>query len=111
MINQHELYERHADLCRTLASPKRLEILDSLRDGERSVSEISELTGMTLANASQHLTLMRRKGVVSARREGATVYYRIANPKMLEACAIIREVLLEQFRADAHLAEFIESRG
>lgn len=105
-----QLYRLHAELCRTLANPKRLQILECLAAGERSVGEIAAATGMSLVNVSQHLALMRAKGVVTGRREGTTVYYRIANPKMIEACALVREVLMEQFRDGARLAEMAEAR-
>ncbi len=91
-----QIFHRHADLCQTLASPIRLEILSVLRDGEKRVSELTELTQLNQANVSQHLSLLRSKGIVVARRDGTNIYYRIANPKIIRACDLIREVLIEQ---------------
>ena len=99
------LYELHAGICQTLANPKRLEILNLLRDGERSVGDLAEHMGLSPSNVSQHLTLLRHKGVITARREGLVVYYRIANQKIIRACDLMREVLLEQLAAGAVLAE------
>ena len=99
------LYELHAGICQTLANPKRLEILNLLRDGERSVSDLAERMGLSPSNVSQHLTLLRQKGVVTARRDGLAVYYRIANRKIIRACDLMREVLLEQLAAGGELAE------
>ncbi len=91
-----QIYQRHAELCHTLANPTRLEILSLLRDGEKRVNDLVEQTGLSQANISQHLALMRSKGLLVARREGTSIYYRIANPKIIRACELIREVLVEQ---------------
>jgi ArsR family transcriptional regulator len=98
------LLQRHAELCQTLASPVRLEILSLLRDGERRVSELAERTGLNQANISQHLTILRNKGIVTTRREGTNAYYSIANPKIIQACDLIREVLAEQASEHAEIA-------
>jgi ArsR family transcriptional regulator len=90
------IYELHADVCKTLANSKRIEILNLLRSGEKSVSRLLEETGLLKANLSQHLSLMRQRGMVKARKEGLSVYYRIANPKIVRACDLMREVLFEQ---------------
>lgn len=90
------LFELHAELCKTLADSKRLQILYLLGEGEKSVSELVELAGLRQANLSQHLAILRQKGVVSSRRDGKTIFYRIAFPKMVKACNLIRDVLLEQ---------------
>lgn len=92
----HGLFELHAELCKTLSDPKRLKILYALGNNEKSVSELAKLTGMRQANLSQHLAILRQKGVVSNRKSGTTVFYKITFPKMVKACNLIREVLLEQ---------------
>lgn len=91
------IYKLHAELCKTLANPTRLKILSLLRDGEKSVSELTAVTGVRQATISQHLAVLRQRGVVSTRKDGANIFYKIANPKMVEACDIIREVLFEQW--------------
>ena len=88
-----DFYCLHSDLCKTLASEKRQRILGALRHDELPVSRIAETTGMTQANTSQHLTLLRSKGVVRARREGKRVYYAITDPRIVEAFDLITEVL------------------
>ena len=93
---EHKIYRIHAELCKTLANPIRLEILNLLRGGERSVNELTVLTGCAQATVSQHLAVLRQRGVVSTRKEGINVYYEIANPKIIQACDIIRAVLFEQ---------------
>ncbi|MEW6404317.1 MAG: metalloregulator ArsR/SmtB family transcription factor [Chloroflexota bacterium] len=98
-----QLFQRHADLCQTLANPIRLELLSHLRDGEKRVNELAELTQLNQANVSQHLSIMRSKGLVTTRREGTNIYYRITNPKIIRACDLIREVLIEQAAEHAEL--------
>jgi len=85
----------HSDLCKTLANDKRQMILAGLRDGERSVNDLAEATGIAQANLSQHLATMRTHGVVLTRREGTRVFYRIANPKLIQAFDLITEVMQE----------------
>ena len=104
MVNTR-LYELHASVCQTLSNPKRLEIIDRLRGGELSVTGLAEVTGIRQVNLSQHLALMREKGIVIARRERANVYYRLSNPKITQACDLMRQVLLERLEAAGELAE------
>ena len=99
-----QLYELHASICQTLANPKRLEVIDRLRDGEQSVTELAEAMKISQANLSQHLAVMRQKGIVATRREGLNVYYRLSNPKIIKACDLMRQVLLEHLEAGAELA-------
>jgi len=90
------IYELHAEACKTLANAKRIEIINLLRSGEKSVSWMLEKTGFLKANLSQHLSVMRQHGIVKARKEGLNVFYRLANPKIVKACDLMREVLFEQ---------------
>jgi len=93
---ENKLFDMHAELCKTLSDPKRLKILYLLGNKEKSVSEIVKLSGFRQANVSQHLAVLRQKGVVSTKRKGKLVLYRIAFPKMVKACNLIRKVLMEQ---------------
>jgi len=85
-----------ADICKIFANDKRLEIINLLKDQEMSNSELMQKTGLPKVNISQHMNVLKSKGVVSARREGIQIYYRIANPKIIQACTLMKEVLLEQ---------------
>ncbi len=93
-----KIYELHADLCKIFSNAKRLEIINSLDNKEMSAGELIEKIGLSKANLSQHMGVLRSKGVILTRREGVSIYYRIANPKIVQACHLIREVLLEQFQ-------------
>ena len=100
-----EFFCMHSDLCKTLANEKRQMILGALRDAELSVGELCERTGIPQANLSQHLATMRSRGVLNTRREGAHVYYRIANPKLLQAFDLITEVMQESMDAKSRTAD------
>ena len=90
--------ELHAEICKTLGSPVRIEILDSLRNGEKTVGQLSEELKLRQANVSQHLAVLRQRQVVTTRREGTSTYYSVSNPKIIYACKLMREVLLEQLK-------------
>ena len=91
------LYEMQAQLCKTLANPKRLEILDILkRDGEITVNALAQLLEIPKANTSQHLAVLRQAGVVNTRRDGINVYYSLRSKRISEACALTRQILVER---------------
>ncbi|MBI2267067.1 MAG: winged helix-turn-helix transcriptional regulator [Armatimonadetes bacterium] len=104
-------YELHAEVCKTLANPLRLQIVDILREGELSVQEIARQTGANLANVSQHLGLMKQNRIVVSRKEGTSIYYRLANPKVLHAFDVMREVLFEQLEKDGALISGFHLHG
>lgn len=100
-----EIFELQAEICKTMANPKRLEIISALEEGELSAGDLVERLGITKANVSQHLAVLRQRRVVAARRVGVHIYYRINNPKILEACALMRAVLMEQIEETNRLAK------
>ncbi|HEX9912916.1 MAG TPA: metalloregulator ArsR/SmtB family transcription factor, partial [candidate division Zixibacteria bacterium] len=104
---EKEIYELHASICQTLSNPKRLEILNLLREKEVPVSQLIKITGLPKANLSQHLAILRQKKIVLARREGVNIYYRIANPKVIKACDLMREVLYEQLSKEQKLTRIL----
>lgn len=99
-MKQERLFELHAEVCKTLSNPVRLRIINELRDGEMTVRALAKKLGVRQAHLSQHLSVLRHRGVVSARKDGVNVYYSIANPKIIKACNLIREVLLEHLQKD-----------
>lgn len=98
-----QVYELHAEMCKVLSHAKRLQIVNTLRESEMTVSELVEKTGITMANLSQHLSMMRSRRILATRRVGNSIYYHLANPKMLKAFDTLREVLFEQIEADGTL--------
>lgn len=83
---------RAATIGRALADPKRLCVLESLADGELSVSDLSGRVGCQVPNMSQHLAVLRSAGLVTSRRDGNTIYYRLADPRVLEAYRLIQTI-------------------
>ncbi len=104
-MDEKQLYKHHAEFCKVLANPKRLEIMFLLGQEELCVEEITEKMHIRVANVSQHLSIMRKKGIVNTRREGKNIYYRIANKKIIQACSIMREVMIENMKKDLKLLE------
>ena len=88
-----ELYSLHAEMCKVFSNPIRLEILNLLRGKEMSVTELIQKTKLSQANISQHLGIMKSKGIVESNRKGKNIYYKLTNPKIVKAFDIIREVL------------------
>ena len=103
-MTNREIYKLHASICHTLANPKRLEIIDKLRARELSVTALAESLEISQSNLSQHLALMRQRGILTTRREGLNVFYALSNPKIIQACELMRQVLLEYLEAGTELA-------
>src|SRR3989338_4534677 len=103
-VMKQDLYELHAEMCRVFTAPKRLEILNLLREGELSVGELAKRTQIRQANLSQHLSILREKGIVRTRRSGVIIHYSLANPKIIKAFDIMRELLLERLAQATALA-------
>lgn len=92
ILSQELLRERAATIARALSDAKRLCVVERLADGERSVSDLSRDVGCQVPNMSQHLTVLRSAGIVASRREGSTVFYRLADPQVLEIYRILQQV-------------------
>jgi ArsR family transcriptional regulator, virulence genes transcriptional regulator len=105
-----DVFELHANLCRTLSNPTRLKILALLGKQEMSVGEMAETIGVPLPNLSQHLAALRSHDLVLTRRQGQTVYYSLGDVRIIEACAMIRAVLLDQMRMRGEVAQEIDPR-
>jgi ArsR family transcriptional regulator len=100
-----EIFRMQAKVCKTMASPVRMEIIYALKDGEKTVTELVEATGLAKSNISQHLAVLKNADMVRARREGVNIYYSITNPKIIEACRLMREVLMEQLSEKQRLMD------
>ena len=104
----HELYRCHADMCKVFSHPTRLETLNALREAEMSVGDLAGRLKVTIGNLSQHLNMMKQRRVLVSRKDGNVVYYRLANPKMLRAFDLIREILLEEMQRQSVLVRHAE---
>ena len=89
---QEAAQQRSAVLARALADPKRLCVLECLGEGEFSVRDLSDRVGCHVPNMSQHLAVLRNPGLVLTRRDGNVIYYRLADPRILEACRLLQSI-------------------
>ena len=103
MEDQINIY--HSEMCKVFSHPKRLELINVLREREMRVGDLSEKLGLASANLSQHLAMMKERRILISRKEGNVVYYRIANPRILEAFDLLRAIMFEQIRQDAALIQ------
>ena len=93
---EDELYRIQAEFCKGLSHPKRLQIISVLKDGEKSVNELSELTGIPQANLSQHLAVLRQLGILAKRREGLNIYYNLTDERIVQACEIVKAAIRQR---------------
>jgi DNA-binding transcriptional ArsR family regulator len=92
VIAPDALRDRSAAVAKALADAKRLCVVERLAEGERSVSDLSRDVGCQVPNMSQHLAVLRSAGIVARRREGNTVFYRLADPHVLEVYRLLQQV-------------------
>ena len=86
-------YRLHAEICKVLTDPKRLMLIDLLRPGTRSVGQLATDAGLSLANTSQHLAVLRHAGLVDTRRVGTAIHYRLSEPELVQACDLIERIV------------------
>ena len=104
-----QLQELHARICKAIADPKRLMIINELRDRELSVGDLCEALGLSQSNASQHLAILRERGIVNSQRVGTNVYYSLRSPKVLMAVDLLREFLADDLAEQGRLSGVIGS--
>jgi len=90
------IFKLQADICKIFSNEKRLEIINLIKDKEMSNRDIMRETGLSKVSMTQHMNVLKSKGVIVSRREGQQLFYSIANPKIIQACTLMREVLVEQ---------------
>src|SRR5688572_18714968 len=100
------LYGTFAGVARALASPRRIELVELLAQAERPVEWLAEATGMSLANTSQHLQVLRGARLVETRKDGSYVYYRLASAAVFAAFDALRAVAAER---DAEVERLVRS--
>ncbi|TXL71488.1 metalloregulator ArsR/SmtB family transcription factor [Vineibacter terrae] len=105
------LYDSFAAVAQALAHGHRLELLEHAAQGERSVEDLAAAAGLSFANASQHLLLLRRAGLVRSRKDGKRVLYSLGGPDVLDAVAAVRRIA-EQSVADARdvISRYFQAR-
>ncbi|MFU0437774.1 ArsR/SmtB family transcription factor [Streptomyces sp. BG2AG] len=97
------LYRLKAEFFKTLGHPVRIRVLELLSEREHAVSEMLAEVGVEAAHLSQQLAVLRRAGLVTARREGSAVYYTLSNPEVAELLRVARTILTEVLTGQAEL--------
>ena len=106
-MSDKRIYELHADVCKALGHPLRIEVIDLLQNEELNFTDILEVTGGSKSNLSQHLSIMTKKGILTVRREGQSSYFSLSSKKVSEACRLMREVLIESLKEQQEILKKI----
>ncbi len=101
------IFQLHADTCKALAHPVRIEIIDLLGEDELGFGEISEKTGVVKSSLSQHLSVMISKGILLQRKVGLNSYFKLSSPKVAQACGLMREVLIHRLEKTQEILKTI----
>ncbi len=110
MPDQPPVYVLKAEFFRTLGHPARVRLLQALRDGERSVGALQAAVELDSSNTSQHLAALRRQGLVTARREGTSVYYSVKDPRVLELLELAKDILAAGLTENRALLDTLASQ-
>jgi ArsR family transcriptional regulator len=108
---KNEIYRLHAEFCQTLSDANRLLIISELSKGELSVNELVSRLGLRQSNVSKHLAVMRERGLVSTRREGAAIYYRLSDKRISEAIRLLIEAQRDLIEKKRVLSKGIRDLG
>jgi ArsR family transcriptional regulator len=109
MKNETVRYALFSEVFAALAHPKRLEIIHYLGEAQKNAGELAELTGLSKANISQHLSVLKARGLVHCDKCGTFCHYRLTSPKVLETCEIVRELILDQMQTNSQLQEALQN--
>ena len=104
-----KILEMQCDICKALGHPQRLAIVDRLNSGETAAADLISGLGISKANLSKHMGLLARGGIVESRREGRQIFYRLTDPEIHRACAIMRSILYRRLKQGEKLATAIHS--
>lgn len=106
-----ELFSIQEEIFRTIASQKRLELIQLLHTRELTVSEITDMLGIRQSNVSQHLSELRKAKIVHTRKEGTSVHYSLADPRIAQACALVKSFLCEQRVIDPEMTKLMDDEA
>jgi ArsR family transcriptional regulator, virulence genes transcriptional regulator len=104
-----KIFEMQCDICKALGHPLRLAIVDRLKERETSAADLLLELEISKANLSKHMALLTRGGIVESRREGRQIYYRLTDPEIHQACAMMRSILYRRLKQGEKLASAIHS--
>ncbi len=101
------IYVLHANICKALANPIRIEIIEILGETEMAFSDLQTETGVLKSNLSQHLSLMVSNGILIQRKEGLKAFYKLSSEKIAIACRIMREILIDNLNKQHELVKLL----
>jgi ArsR family transcriptional regulator len=104
-----EIHQLHAHLCNALADPNRILILYTLANGHRNVSQLAQDTKLPQPTVSRHLKILRDTGLASSSREGHSVFYEVADFRVIDALDTLRSVLADNLEKQAAVARSISA--
>jgi len=105
----NKIFEMQCDICKALGHPLRLAIVDRLKDEETAAADLIAELGVSKANLSKHMALLDHGGIVESRREGRHIFYRLTDPEIHQACAIMRSILYRRLKEGEKLASAIHA--
>jgi len=105
----NNIFLLHANICKTLANPRRLEIIAALRDDELNATQLTQKVRISKANLSQHMSILIQKGVVLSRRKGLNVFYKLSDERITKACDLMREVLIKNLEQNKNILKGIKN--
>ena len=108
---QQKIFQMQCEICKALGHPLRMAIVDRLDDREISAADLIAELGISKANLSKHMALLIHGGIVESRRDGRQIFYRLIDPEIHKACAIMRSVLYRRLKRGDKLASVIASPG
>jgi ArsR family transcriptional regulator len=106
-----EIYRMQAEIARVLGNPVRLRILNLVGDREVSYGALLDDLGVSKGNLSQHLAILRKAGVVTVRREGVHVHYRLTFPEIKHLCSAMRDILVKHLNESGRRGKLLMRRG
>jgi len=106
-VLMQKIFQMQCDICKALGHPLRLAIVDRLHSGEAAASDLIADLEMSKANLSKHISLLAHGGIVESRKEGRQIYYRLTDPEINKACAIMRSILYRRLKEGEKLASAI----
>ena len=106
---QQKIFQMQCEICKALAHPIRMAIVDRLKDKEAGAADLITDLGISKANLSKHISLLMHGGIVESRRDGRQIFYRLTDPEIREACAIMSSVLYRRLKRGDKLASAINT--
>ena len=106
--DRQRMYQYHSEVCKAMANPQRLAILDILREGEVTVGDIAAELDRSISNTSQHLAVLKSARLVRCRKEGTTCYYRVSTPAIFTAFDCMAKIIVEGMADRAEHREYLQ---